>query len=140
MPGSLMGGGGPSRLDGRDGGRFVPGMLRQVLKSNIHRAVITEASVDSEGSIEIPSDLVDEAGLCEGEKVLVASITTGNRLETYVQAGDPRTGRIIMNGGAAHRIGKGERVTIMAFGYSHEPVLAQKVILNDRNEVARRST
>lgn len=113
-------------------------MLRQVLKSKIHRAVITEASVDYEGSIEIPADLVEEVGLCEGEKVLVASITTGARLETYVQVGEAKTGHIIINGGAAHRIGKGERVTIMAFGLSHEPVLAQKVVLNERNEVARK--
>lgn len=94
--------------------------------------------MEYEGSIEIPSDLVDAVGLCEGEKVLVASITTGNRLETYVQVGDPDTGRIIINGGAAHRIGKGERVTIMAFGLSHEPVLAQKLVLNESNEVLRK--
>lgn len=113
---------------------FTP-MLRQVLKSKIHRALITDASIDYEGSIDIPADLVEEVGLCEGEKVLVASITTGARLETYVQVGEPHTGRIVMNGGAAHRIGKGERVSIMAFGLSHEPVLAQKVVLNERNEI-----
>jgi aspartate 1-decarboxylase len=112
-------------------------MLREVLKSKIHRALVSEASVDYEGSIEIPSDLMEVVGLCEGEKVLVASITTGARLETYVQTGDPKTGRIIVNGGAAHRIGKGERVTIMAFALSHEPILAQKVVLNERNEVLR---
>ena len=113
-------------------------VLRQVLKSKIHRAMISEASVDYEGSIEIPSDLVDAVGLCEGERVLVASITTGNRLETYVQVGDAGTGRIIINGGAAHRIGRGERVTIMAFGLSHEPVLAQKVVLDEGNRVVRK--
>lgn len=112
-------------------------MLRQVLKSKIHRAIITDASVEYEGSIEIPTDLMDVVGLCEGEKVLVASITTGNRLETYVQPGPAHEGRFVMNGGAAHLIGKGERVSIMAFGLSHEPVLAQKVVLNERNEVSR---
>lgn len=93
--------------------------------------------MDYEGSIEIPADLAEAAGLWEGEKVLVASITTGNRLETYVQAGEAGTGRIIMNGGAAHRIGKGERVTIMSFCLSRDPVLAQKVVLNEENEVVR---
>ncbi len=112
-------------------------MLRQVLKSKIHRAIITDASVEYEGSIEIPTDLMEDVGLCEGEKVLVASITTGNRLETYVQPGAAHEGRFVMNGGAAHLIGKGERVSIMAFGLSHEPILAQKVVLNERNEVAR---
>ena len=112
-------------------------MLHQVLKSKIHRAMVTDAEVEYEGSIEIPRDLIEAAGLWEGEKVLVASITTGNRLETYVQPGEAGTGRIIINGGAAHRIGKGERVTIMAFGLSESPVLARKIVLNEDNVIER---
>lgn len=112
-------------------------MLRQVLTSKLHRAMISEAVVDYEGSIEIPEDLIEAAGLCSGEKVLVASITTGERLETYVQAGPAGTGRIIINGGAAHRIKKGERVTIMAFGLSEGPVEARKLVLNEHNTVVR---
>lgn len=100
--------------------------------------MISEASVDYEGSIEIPEDLVEAAGLCSGEKVLVASITTGARLETYVQVGPSGTGKIIINGGAAHRIGKGERVTIMAFGLTDAPpVEARKLVLNEHNEILR---
>lgn len=99
--------------------------------------MITEADVEYEGSIEIPTDLMEAVGLWEGEKVLVASISTGNRLETYAQPGPPGTGKIIINGGAAHRIKKGERVAIMAFGLSETPVLARKVVLNDRNEIIR---
>jgi aspartate 1-decarboxylase len=112
-------------------------MLRQVLKSKLHRAMITDGDVDYEGSIEIPTDLMEAVGLWEGERVLVASITTGNRLETYVQPGVPGTGRIIINGGAAHRIKKGERVAIMAFALSHDPVLAQKVVLTETNTIER---
>ncbi|HBE22880.1 MAG TPA: aspartate 1-decarboxylase [Verrucomicrobiales bacterium] len=112
-------------------------MLRQVLKSKLHRAMITAADVEYEGSIEIPTDLMKAVGLWEGEKVLVASISTGNRLETYAQPGPPGTGHIIINGGAAHRIKKGERVAIMAFGLSETPVVARKVVLNDRNEIIR---
>ena len=114
-------------------------MLRQVLKSKLHRAMISEASVAYEGSIEIPADLVQEACLWSGEKVLVASITTGARLETYVQVGQTGTGKIIINGGAAHMIGKGERVTIMAFGLSEEPVEARKLLLDEENKVIRAS-
>lgn len=114
-----------------------PAMLRQVLKSKLHRAMITDGDVDYEGSIEIPADLMEAVGLWEGERVLVASITTGNRLETYVQPGAPGTGRIIINGGAAHRIKKGERVAIMAFALSATPVFAQKVVLTETNEIER---
>lgn len=112
-------------------------MFYQVLKSKLHRAMVTAADVEYEGSIEIPTDLMEAAGLWEGEKVLVASITSGNRLETYVQPGPAGTGRIIVNGGAAHRIKKGERVSIMAFGLTDSPVIAKKLVLNDRNEIQR---
>ena len=117
--------------------RFPTRVLHQVLISKLHRAMITAADVEYEGSIEIPTDLMDAVGLWEGEKVLVASITTGNRLETYVQPGPAGTGNIIINGGAAHRIKKGERVAIMAFGLTETPVLARKAVLNDQNEIIR---
>lgn len=117
--------------------RLLWRVLHQMLKSKLHRAMITAADVEYEGSIEIPIDLMEAVGLWEGEKVLVASITTGNRLETYVQPGPAGTGHIIINGGAAHRIKKGERVAIMAFGLSQTPVLARKVVLNDQNEILR---
>ncbi|MGE9269071.1 MAG: aspartate 1-decarboxylase, partial [Verrucomicrobiales bacterium] len=73
-------------------------MQRILLKSKLHRAVITKADIEYEGSIEIPQDLLERAGIWEGEKVLVTSATSGARLETYVQAGEPGTGEIIMNG------------------------------------------
>ncbi len=118
---------------------FALCVLRQLLKSKLHRAMITEADVDYEGSIEIPRDLMDEVGLWEGEKVLVASITTGNRLETYVQPGVSGSGKILINGGAAHRIKKGERVAIMAFALSAEPIQPKKVLLNDQNVIIRKA-
>jgi len=99
--------------------------------------MITGADVDYEGSIEIPTDLMEAADLWEGEKVLVASITTGNRLETYVQPGKPGTGHIIINGGAAHRIKKGERVAIMAFGLTQAPLQASKILLDETNRMIR---
>ncbi len=108
---------------------------REVLKSKLHRAVITEADVEYEGSIEIPRDLMDAADLWPGEKVLVASITTGTRLETYILEGAPGTGKILINGGAAHLIKKGERVAIMAFGYSETPIQPKNLLLGDNNEI-----
>lgn len=125
------------RLTVPEGGFSLPRMFRQVLKSKLHRAMITDADVAYEGSIEIPKDLMDAVDLWAGEKVLVASITTGARLETYVLEGKPGTGKILINGGAAHLIKAGEVVVIMAFAVSEVPVKAKAVLLDERNQVLR---
>lgn len=126
-------------LDGGAEGDFLPAMLREVLKSKLHRAMITGSDVDYEGSIEIPTDLMAAADLWAGEKVLVASITTGSRLTTYVLAGKPGTGHIMINGGAAHLIKAGERVAIMAFALSETPVVSTNLLLDEKNEIVRKS-
>lgn len=128
---------GSCRLTLGAGGFSLPRMLREVLKSKLHRAMITDADVDYEGSIEIPSDLMAGADLWAGEKVLVASITTGARLETYVLEGKPGTGKILINGGAAHLIKAGERVTIMCFGLSETPVEPKVLLLDETNQIIR---
>lgn len=128
---------GACRLTSGGVGFSFPPMFREVLKSKLHRAMITEADVDYEGSIEIPYDLMVAADLWAGEKVLVASITTGARLETYVLQGTPGTGKILINGGAAHLIKKGERVTIMAFGLSETEVEPKVLLLDEVNHVIR---
>ena len=115
-------------------------MQHVLLKSKIHRACVTVADVEYEGSIEIPSDLMEAAGLWEGERVLVTSASKGGRLETYAQAGEAGTGKIIMNGGAAHVIKAGERITIMASAISSNPILPKKVVCNDSNEIIRRTS
>ena len=112
-------------------------MLRHILKSKIHRAMITDANVDYEGSISIPLDLMKAADLIEGEKVLVASISKGGRLETYVQPGEEGSGRITMNGGAAHLIGQGERVAIMAFALSETPIKGHRILCDEKNRIIR---
>ncbi len=115
-------------------------MQHILLKSKIHRACVTVADVEYEGSIEIPSDLMEAAGIWEGERVLVTSASKGGRLETYALAGPAGTGKIIMNGGAAHVIKAGERITIMAFAVSKNPVLAKKIVCNEKNEIIRRAS
>ena len=70
--------------------------------------------------------------------MLVTSASKGGRLETYAQAGTPGTGKIIMNGGAAHIIKAGERVTIMSFAISEKAITPQKVVCNELNEVIRK--
>jgi aspartate 1-decarboxylase len=111
-------------------------MLRQLLKSKIHRAVVTDANVEYEGSISIDEALMDAADLWEGEKVLVASVTTGARLETYVQKSPRGSGDIVINGGAAHLIRAGERVTIMAYATTDQPLTPKRVVLDAQNRIA----
>ena len=113
-------------------------MFRQLLKSKIHRAVITDANADYEGSITIPKDYMKAVDLWEGEKVLVASITSGARLETYVQKGPAGSKEFIINGGAALLISRGHKVSIMAFGDSEKPIMAKRILLNVRNDVIPR--
>lgn len=112
-------------------------MLRSQLKSKLHRACVTDANIHYEGSISIDTEIMAEADLWPGEKVTVASVDTGARLETYVQPGEPGAGRIVINGGAAHAIGKGERVTIMAYAWAEERILARKLLLDENNAVLR---
>ena len=115
-------------------------MIREQLKSKIHRAIITDSNVDYEGSITIPQDLMEAVDLWIGEKVLVASIDSGARLETYVQPGPLGSKNITMNGGAARLIGKGERITIMAYGQSEELITAKRIVCNENNDVIQRLT
>jgi aspartate 1-decarboxylase len=90
-------------------------MLIQVLKSKIHRARVTQTELDYVGSITIDEDLMEAANLIEGEKVLVVNNNNGERLETYVIAGERASGMICLNGAAARKAAKGDVLIIIAF-------------------------
>ena len=107
-------------------------IMRWVIRSKIHKATVTEAEVNYVGSITIDEDLMDKAGLMEGEKVLLGSNTSGARLETYVMVGERGSGTICMNGAAAHLIKEGEEIIIMAFELTDIPI-KPKIILVDKD-------
>ncbi len=92
-------------------------MLIEVLKSKIHRAVVTEADLHYVGSITIDADLMDAAGLIENEKVHVVNINNGERLETYVIEGKRGEGTICMNGPAARKAHVGDIVIILSYAF-----------------------
>ena len=96
-------------------------MQLTLLKSKIHRATVTGASLHYEGSLTVSSDLAELVDLREFEKILVGNLSNGERFETYVIYGEPQKGLIELNGATAH-LGKiGDRITIMNFGsYSAE--------------------
>ncbi len=111
--------------------------MRWVLRSKIHKATVTEANVNYIGSITIDEDLIDKAGLWLSEKVLVASTTSGARLETYVIAGKRNSGVICMNGAAAHLIKPGEEIIIMGFELTDKPLSAKNILVDKNNRFIR---
>ncbi|MBQ7004294.1 MAG: aspartate 1-decarboxylase [Oscillospiraceae bacterium] len=90
-------------------------MTLSMLKSKIHRAVITQAELDYIGSITIDEDLMDAAGLFEYERVHIVNVNSGSRIETYVIAGERGSGVICLNGAAARSGQKGDCIIIMAY-------------------------
>ena len=90
-------------------------MLVSYLKSKIHRAVVTQAELDYVGSITVDENLMDACGIIEYEKVQVADVDNGNRLETYVIAGERGSGVICLNGAAARLVTEGDKVIIMSY-------------------------
>ena len=90
-------------------------MNLNVLKSKLHQACITHADVDYEGSFGIDAELMKAVGIYPYEKVLVANINNGSRLETYVIPEPFGSRRMVLNGAAARLGSAGDRIIIMAF-------------------------
>jgi aspartate 1-decarboxylase len=90
-------------------------MQIQVLKSKIHNVIVTEANIDYIGSITIDEDLIEAAGLVAGEQVHVLNHRNGERLITYVITGPRGSGVICMNGPAALKISKGDKVIVVSY-------------------------
>jgi aspartate 1-decarboxylase len=108
-----------------------------MLRSKIHKAIVTDADLQYVGSITIDQDLIDMVQLWPGEKVLVVSNSTGARLETYVIAGQRSSGTICMNGAAAHLIRKGEEIIIMGFELTDAPVILKSILVGPGNKFLR---
>lgn len=112
-----------------------------LLKSKIHRAAVTGASLYYEGSLTVPADIAEMVGLLPYEKILVGNLQNGERFETYAIYGPAGKGLIELNGATAH-LGKiGDRLTIMSFARltleeakTHHPRVA---VLDAENRVVR---
>lgn len=114
-------------------------MRRRLFASKIHRATVTVADVDYEGSVTIDADLLDAAGILEWEEVHIWDVTNGARLSTYAIAGPRGSGVIGINGAAAHLVHPGDLVILATFGefdeteaLVHEPTC---VFVDDQNRV-----
>jgi aspartate 1-decarboxylase len=90
-------------------------MLRTLLKSKLHRATVTQADLEYEGSVTIDQDLMDAADLLPHEKVYLYDVTNGARLSTYVIPGEAGSGVIGVNGAAAHLVKPGDLVIVCSY-------------------------
>ena len=115
-----------------------------LLKSKIHRAIITFQNLNYEGSLSVDRDLMDAAGIYPHERLLLANTTNGERLETYAIEAPRGSGTIGLNGAAARRGMEGDSITIMSFGFCSEQEAASfhpRIIVLDekQNEIVKRS-
>ncbi len=88
---------------------------RKMLRAKIHRATVTDADLDYEGSLTIPPELMKLADIKEFEAVNVWDVNRGTRFETYAITGEPNSGRICVNGAAAHLASPGDLIIIACF-------------------------
>lgn len=114
-------------------------MERKMLKSKIHRAILTGADLQYEGSVTIDRDLMDAADILPYEAVCIWDVTNGSRLETYAIEGERGSGVVCVNGAAARLVAPGDYVIIASFvsldneeARTHEPKL---VFVDDRNRM-----
>jgi aspartate 1-decarboxylase len=111
--------------------------MRSFLHSKIHRATVTRANLEYVGSVTIDLDLMERADVREYEQIQVVDVTNGARLSTYVIAGERGSGVIEINGAAAHLVHEGDKVILMTFTWTEEPVEPTTVLVDERNRFVR---
>ncbi|MGB2582917.1 MAG: aspartate 1-decarboxylase [Dehalococcoidia bacterium] len=116
--------------------------MRTMLKSKIHRATVTEANIQYEGSITLDKDLMEAADILPFEQVHVLDIDNGSRLETYVIEGERGSGVICINGAAARLVSAGDKVIIISYQTISEAdalnLVPKLVYVNSQNAIVHR--
>jgi aspartate 1-decarboxylase len=114
-------------------------MRRTLFKSKIHRATVTHADLEYEGSITLDADLLRAADILPCEKVAIWNVTRGSRLETYALEGPAGSGLVCVNGAAAHHNRPGDLIIIATFAEmdeaearAHQPAV---VLVDERNRI-----
>ena len=117
--------------------------MRTLLKSKIHRATVTDANLNYEGSITIDPDLIEAADMLPAEQAHVFNINNGERFVTYIIEGQRGSREIVINGAAARKAMKGDTVIIVTYVHleeeaarAHKP---QIVVVDERNNIKSRS-
>ena len=114
-------------------------MLREFLYLKIHRATVTDANLEYVGSITIDENLMKHANLREWQKVEILDVNNGERFQTYVMKGEADSGVICLNGAAARKVQKGDKVIIVSYAQldeeevqNHKPTI---IIVDDNNKI-----
>jgi aspartate 1-decarboxylase len=114
-------------------------VMRTMLKSKIHRATVTEANLEYEGSVTIDRELLDAAGILPWEQVDIYDCTNGSRIQTYVIAGEPGSREICVNGAAAHLVKPHDLVIICSYVQVDDAECADwkgnRVFVDERNRI-----
>lgn len=117
-------------------------MLLEFLVSKIHRATVTDANLEYVGSITIDKTLIEAANLREWQKVEILNVNNGERFQTYVIEGEADSGVICLNGAAARKAQKGDKVIIVSYGQFEKNELEDYtptiVIVGDNNKILER--
>ena len=115
-------------------------MLRQMLRSKIHRATVTEACLQYEGSITIDQDLLEAAGILPYELVMISNLNNGERFTTYAMAGKRGSGEVVLNGPTARKAVVGDKVIIFCYEFyaedeakRHQPKV---IFVDEKNQIA----
>lgn len=116
-------------------------MFRQMLRAKIHRATVTDANLEYEGSLTIDPILIEAAGMLPFELVHVSNLQNGERFETYVIPGKRGSGDMVLNGPTARRGVKGDKVIVFCYEYfNEEEIKAHKpriILVNEKNEITK---
>ena len=118
-------------------------MLRTILKSKVHRAVVTEADLEYEGSLTLDKDLMEAADLLPYELVQVYNITNGERFETYLMEGQSGSGIVCVNGAAARKAHVGDKIIIASYvsmetkeAKDYQPTI---IVVDEKNRPAQQA-
>jgi aspartate 1-decarboxylase len=115
-------------------------MFRLMLRSKIHRAIVTDSNLEYEGSLTVDPLLLEAAGMLPYEQVSVSNLNNGERFETYVIPGKRGKGEMVLNGPTARKGVKGDKVIVFCYEYFNEEELKSyqpRIILVDANNRMR---
>ncbi len=117
-------------------------MFRQMLRAKIHRATVTEACLEYEGSLTVDEDLLDAAGILPYEAIVCSNLNNGERFMTYAMKGKRGGGEIVLNGPTARKAAVGDQIIIFCYEYySDEEIKRHKpkiILVDGKNRIARK--